>query len=155
MRLSVMPVLVTEARATLRFKVSDTGPGIPEHVRSSVFDPFVQADESTTRRYGGTGLGLAICKRLVELMGGQIGFTTREGQGTEFWFTVDFDLPGPHGGLTGDLQDRARDESRPQVAAPLLRWRYCGYSRLLQRRRRRSGTKPGCVHSGGRRHTPQ
>jgi len=117
-RLSVMPVLVTEARATLRFKVSDTGPGIPEHVRSSVFDPFVQADESTTRRYGGTGLGLAICKRLVELMGGQIGFTTREGQGTEFWFTVDFDLPGPHGGLTGDLQDRARDESRPQVAAP-------------------------------------
>ena len=72
----------------LRAEVTDTGVGIPEAQIAQVFERFTQADVSVSRRFGGTGLGLAICKRIVELMDGEIGAASQEGQGSTFWFEV-------------------------------------------------------------------
>ncbi|MEZ0327412.1 MAG: response regulator, partial [Fimbriimonas sp.] len=68
-----------------RIEVSDTGIGIPVERHASIFESFTQADASTTRRFGGTGLGLAICRRLMDLMGGEIGVRSKEAAGSTFW----------------------------------------------------------------------
>jgi PAS domain S-box-containing protein len=101
-----------EAQVSLRFEVADTGPGIPEEAHHRLFQAFSQADSSTTRRYGGTGLGLAISRRLVELMGGAITFTSTQA-GTVFRFTAT--LVQPAGGNEPALAPEALRATRVLV----------------------------------------
>ena len=97
--------LETSAQMTLRVEVEDTGMGIAPDVAGRLFQPFAQADDSTTRRYGGTGLGLAISKHLVELMGGRTGLKSHLGQGSMFWIELPLEVAeeGPDSSFAPDF----------------------------------------------------
>ena len=92
---SITPAGEVADRVQIRFAVRDTGIGIPADQRAAIFEEFGQADTSTTRKYGGTGLGLAISRRLVGLMGGELGVSSEVGQGSEFHFTLPLEVVAP------------------------------------------------------------
>ena len=93
--LRVSLAAMDDSKAQIRVEIEDTGIGIAETKLDSLFEPFTQRDSSTTRKYGGPGLGLTIVRRLIELMGGEIGVTSEEGRGTTFWFSLWFELVAP------------------------------------------------------------
>ena len=132
----VVRVRVDEVKgdsAVLRFSVRDTGIGIPEPKQRLIFEPFSQADGSTTRRFGGTGLGLAICARIVEMMGGRIWIESEAGRGSTFHFTGRFGVSpalGPVRLASPDALEEARilvvddnASARAILEALLVRWR--------------------------------
>ena len=139
----------------VRFEVSDTGIGIPREKAGLLFRPFSQVDASTTRQYGGSGLGLTIVKRLVEMMGGEVGFESSAGSGSCFWFSAAFQQREvsrpPVLSLAGRnvLVVDGNAESRKLLGELLSLWQ----ARLEASRRRRHGTHPprdrqSCLRSG-------
>ena len=117
----------TRTQHELRFEVRDTGIGISKDNAKNLFRAFAQADASTTRLYGGTGLGLVICKRIVDLMGGQIGVDSEAGRGATFWFEIPLlkavgDMQGQRSDLNGGrvllLSNDPGLRQRLQQAAP-------------------------------------
>lgn len=108
--------VVDDGSGALRFAVEDTGPGVTAEVRASIFEPFIQANDSAAGRPGGLGLGLAISRRLVELMGGRLWLEDRAGGGSRFLFTVALPVLAGEPDALPDT-GRARPDSEPESAS--------------------------------------
>ena len=121
----------TDDAVVLRCRVTDSGIGIPSETRDQLFQPFMQGESSTTRRFGGTGLGLAISKQLVQMMDGQIGVESEPGCGSSFWFTARFArcespalaiVPATNSGTSRVLLVDDNPTTRQIVALQLTAW---------------------------------
>eukprot|EP00245_Coleochaete_scutata_P002640 TRINITY_DN13562_c0_g2_i3.p1 TRINITY_DN13562_c0_g2~~TRINITY_DN13562_c0_g2_i3.p1 ORF type:complete len:1004 (+),score=184.11 TRINITY_DN13562_c0_g2_i3:347-3358(+) len=100
-----------QSKVLLQFSCEDTGVGIPEAVQHQIFNPFIQADSSTTRKYGGTGIGLHICQKLIGMMGSEIKVVSEMGVGSTFYFTLEMDAEArPAGDSEGDRATNASEE---------------------------------------------
>ncbi|MGF1515911.1 MAG: chemotaxis protein CheB [Elainellaceae cyanobacterium] len=109
-----------ELSVPLRFTVRDTGIGINPGQQDQLFQPFTQADASITRQFGGTGLGLTICRRIVQVMGGDIGVESAPEQGSTFWFVVPFGVTGPYSPYLTSQEPPAATVSVPQLRILLV-----------------------------------
>ena len=105
-----LEVALAGDRQALSFRVNDTGIGITPEARAHLFEPFMQADSASSRRYGGFGLGLATARRLVQLMGGSIGLESAPGRGSVFWFVLPLVVVPVQ-----DAARRAEGESQPEA----------------------------------------
>ena len=106
---TIHPVELDDDQVCLQFDVTDTGIGMTREQQTHLFQPFSQADSSTTRTYGGTGLGLAICRKLTDMMGGQIWVNSTAGEGSVFSFTVSFGLGSAQAPSPGDREHHFAD----------------------------------------------
>jgi len=141
--LSVALDEVKDNRAQLHFVVRDTGVGIPLHRQKAIFEPFSQADTSTTRKYGGTGLGLTISVRLVKLMGGRIWLTSQPGKGTFFHFTVEAPV------ISQGSQPGSLDTSKLVGLRVLIVDDNAATCRVLAAMAEREGMQPSMAASAG------
>jgi len=119
-------ITAQEPKVGLRFEIIDTGIGMKQEIADTLFTPFTQADNSTSRKYGGTGLGLSISKKLVEIMDGKIGVTSQEGKGSVFWFEIPTEEVSTDAQNLNDMPDLdglsiLSVEDHPQGAKEIMR----------------------------------
>ncbi|MCG6169440.1 ATP-binding protein [Leptospira sp. FAT2] len=152
--LKVSQKKISDSKVAIEFVVSDTGIGIPQEKQKQVFDAFSQSDTSTVRKFGGSGLGLSITKQLVELQGGVLGLESKEGKGSKFFFSIEYDIPseseiekilGPD--TTRDLEN-VYAETIPKKIRILVAEDNETNCLLIERALKKLGYDPAVVHNG-------